>query len=111
MDFTTLIPPFISALFSAVIGAVVGAVVVKLKTVRSDAERERRDAIELKEMIRQNMLMTCRLTIYDDHFSVDEKLEAYVLYRDTCHGNHQTKKYMDDLVGCDVDEYLEKHKR
>ena len=111
MDVTIFVSPFISAIFSAIIGAIVGAVVVRLRTARSNAEHEREDAAEMKEMIRQNMLMTCRLTIYDDHFSTDEKLEAYVVYRDTCHGNHQTKRYMDDLVGCDVDEYLEKHKR
>ena len=38
-----------------------------------------------------------------------KKLDAYVVYRDKCKGNHQTKTYMDDLVGCDVDEYIEKH--
>jgi hypothetical protein len=39
---------------------------------------------------------------------VDEKLSAYKVY--SSHGwNHQTKKYMDDLVGEDVDGYIERH--
>lgn len=98
-----------TALASSVIGAIVGAVVSKIKTVRKSGEQAEQDAAEMKEMLRQNMLMTCRLAIYDDHFSIDEKLEAYKIYRDTCHANHQTKKYMDDLVGGDVDEYLIRH--
>ena len=102
-----------TALISSVIGAVVGALVSKIKMAKQTSDSARAefaaDFAEMKEMLRQNMLMTCRLTIYDDHFSVDEKLEAYVSYRDMCHGNHQTKRYMDDLVGDDVDEYLLKH--
>ena len=54
--------------------------------------------------------MTCRLAIYDEHFSVDEKLDAYTIYRNNG-GNHQTKTYMDDLVGSDVDDYIEKHRK
>lgn len=105
----TIITATITALISAVIGAIVGAVVSKIKTARHDSEQAAADAAEMKEMLRQNMLMTCRLTIYDEHFSTDEKLDAYKIYRDTCHGNHQTKTYMDGLVGMDVDEYIEKH--
>lgn len=103
----------ITALISSVIGAIVSAVVMKLRLTKQaidDAKTEReKDNAELKELILQNTKMTCRMTIYDSHFSIDEKLEAYVVYRDKCHGNHQTKHYMDDLVGCDVDEYLQKH--
>lgn len=98
----TLFMTLLTALVSSVVGALVGAVVSKIKTVSRTAE-------ESKETQRQTLLLTCRMAIYDDHFSVDEKLDAYVTYRDICHGNHQTKKYMDKLVGCDVDEYLEKH--
>lgn len=97
-------PPIISTVVTAVISSVVGAVVAAALT-------KVKEAAELKEMMRQNILMTCRLTIYNDHFSVDEKLDAYIIYRDTCHANHQTKTYMDDLVGCDVDDYLQRHGR
>ena len=102
----------ITALVSSIIGAIVSAVVMKIKMTAqaiddAKADREKNNA-ELKELLLQNTKMTCRMTIYDSHFSVDEKLEAYIIYRS--HGwNHQTKKYMDDLVGCDVDEYLERH--
>lgn len=103
----------ITALVSSVIGAIVSAVVMKLRLTKQaidDAKTEReKDNAELKELILQNTKMTCRLTIYSDKFTIDEKLEAYVVYRDKCHGNHQTKHYMDDLVGEDVDEYLLKH--
>ena len=98
-----------TSLIGSIMGAIVGAVVAKMKLVRQATEEAKRRDDELKELILQNTKMTCRMTIYDSHFSTDEKLEAYVIYRDKCHGNHQTKKYMDDLVGCDVDEYLEKH--
>jgi len=94
----------ITALISSIVGALVGALVSKIKTTTQDAQ-------EMREMQRQNLTMTCRMAIYDDHFSVDEKLDAYVIYRDTCKGNHQTKRYMDKLVGCDVDDYIEKHRK
>lgn len=102
----------VTALISSVVGAIVSAVVMKLRLTKKaidDAklERERYNA-ELKELMLQNTKLTCRLAIYDEHFSVDEKLSAYKVY--SSHGwNHQTKKYMDDLVGCDVDEYLTRH--
>lgn len=103
----------ITALVSSVIGAIVSAVVMKIKMTAkaiddAKTEREKGNA-ELKELMLQETKMTCRMAIYDPHFSTDEKLEAYVIYRDKCHGNHQTKRYMDKLVGCDVDEYLERH--
>lgn len=94
----------ITALISSIVGALVGALVSKIKTTTRDAQ-------DMREMQRQNLTMTCRMAIYDDHFSVDEKLDAYVIYRDTCNGNHQTKKYMDELVGCDVDDYILKHRK
>lgn len=98
-----------TALISSVIAAAVSAVVMKIKLIRKTSDDAKRSNAELKDLILQNTKMTCRMTIYDSHFSTDEKLEAYVIYRDKCHGNHQTKQYMDDLVGCDVDEYLLRH--
>ena len=98
-----------TALISSVIGAVVGAIVSKVKTVKKASDDARNESAELKKLMRQNIIMTCRMAIYDDHFSVDEKLDAYQIYRDHG-GNHQTKKYMDSQVGCDVDEYLERHR-
>ena len=59
-------------------------------------------------IMEQNIVMPCRMAIYDEHFTVDEKLDAYQIYRDYG-GNHTTKQFMDTLVGCDVDEYLERH--
>lgn len=98
----------ITALVSSVIAAVVSAVVVKIKMIRKATDDAKKESHELKELILQNTKMTCRLAIYDEHFSIDEKLSAYEIYRS--HGwNHQTKTYMDELVGGDVDEYLERH--
>lgn len=104
-----LVATAVTALISSVVGAIVGAVVSKLKLARKAAEDAKRESVELKELMVQNILMTCRMAIYDEHFTVDEKLDAYTVYRDNG-GNHQTKKYMDELVGSDVDDYLEKHK-
>ena len=100
----------ITALISSLIGALVGALVSKLKTAKNAVDDAKRERAELKGIMEQNIVMTCRMAIYDEHFSVDEKLDAYVIYRDYG-GNHQTKKFMDELVGCDVDEYLERHRK
>ena len=54
-------------------------------------------------------MILLRMAIYNEHFDIDEKLEAYALYREKG-GNHHTKKYMDDLLGMDVDDYLDTHK-
>ena len=99
-----------TALISSLVGAIVGALVSKLKTAAAAVDEAKRERAELKEIMEQNIVMTCRLAIYDEHFTVDEKLDAYEIYRDYG-GNHQTKKYMDELVDCDVDEYLEKHRK
>ena len=93
----------LTALISSVVGALVGALVAKVKTATKDAS-------DMREMQRLNLMMTCRMAVYDSHFSVDEKVEAYGIYRDYG-GNHQTKVYMDELVGCDIDEYIEKHRK
>lgn len=91
-----------TALISSLVGALVGALVSKIKTSTKDAR-------ETRELQLMNLEMTCRLVIYSERFTTDEKIEAYIVYRDTCHANHQTKTHMDGLVGCDIDEYIEKH--
>lgn len=93
----------LTALISSVVAAIVGALVSKLKTTT-------KEAAENREIQRQTLMMICRIAIYDEHFTVDEKLDAYEIYRDAG-GNHQTKKYMDELVGSDVDDYIEKHRK
>lgn len=99
-----LITTAITALISSAVGALVGAMVSKIKTSTTEAR-------DMREMQIMNLKMTCRMAIYDEHFTTDEKIDAYIVYRDKCHGNHQTKKFMDELVGCDIDEYIEKHKK
>ena len=71
-------------------------------------EEERQSTAEMRELIKQNTIMTCRMAIYNDHFSIDEKISAYIIYRNQGQ-NHHTKKYMDELVGCDIDEYIDRH--
>lgn len=92
-----------TALISSVVAAIVGALVSKLKTTT-------KEAAENREIQRQTLMMICRIAIYDEHFTVDEKLDAYEIYRDAG-GNHQTKQFMDKQVGCDVDEYIERHRK
>lgn len=62
----------------------------------------------IRKDINKMALMNYRMAVYDEHFSTDEKLEAYELYRSKG-GNHQTKEYMDKLLGEDVDDYLARH--
>ena len=106
----TLILTAITALISSLIGAFVGALVSKIKTVRKASDDAKKERAELKGIMQQNIVMTCRLAIYDEHFSVDEKLEAYEIYKAQGE-NHTTKQYMDKLLGCDVDDYLERHRK
>ena len=105
----SVVMTFLTALVSSAVGATVGAIVSKFRTVKKASEEARMEAAEFKELMRQNIKMTCRLAIYDSHFSIDEKLEAYDIYRKNG-WNHQTKKFMDELMGCDVDEYLKTHR-
>ena len=97
-----VIQPYILGwLIPTVLSAAVGYLAATIKRMRADAE-------EGKEMQEFTLLTVCRLAIYDDHFSVDEKVDAYRTYR--AHGgNHQTKKYMDNLLGEDADAYLARH--
>lgn len=100
----------LTTIVSSIVAAIVAALISRIKVMRKTSEEARQEAAELKRLIEQNTKMTCRLAIYDEHFSIDEKLDAYEIYRD--HGwNHQTKTYMDQLVGENVDEYLLKHRR
>lgn len=99
--------PFITTIITALISSLVGAIVGALVSKLNDAKSER---AELKHIMEQNIIMTCRMAIYDNHFSVDEKLDAYEIYR-SHGGNHQTKHFMDAQVGCDVDEYIERHRK
>lgn len=93
----------ITSAIAAIVGALIGAIVAKAKTVS-------KDAAESREAQRLTLMMICRMAIYDEHFTVDEKIEAYIIYRDVCHENHQTKRHMDKLVDGDIDEYIERHR-
>ena len=105
-----LITTAITALISSAVGALVGALVSKMKTAAKAVNDAKSERAELKSIMEQNIVMTCRMAIYDNHFSIDEKLDAYEIYR-SYGGNHQTKQFMDNIVGCDVDEYIERHRK
>lgn len=97
----TLQPYIIGWAVPAVLSALVGYLAGLLRK----ANAERREDKAAQEFV---LLTVCRLAIYDDHFSIDEKVDAYRTYR--AHGgNHQTKKYMDGLLGEDADAYLARH--
>ena len=94
-------PYLLGWLIQTLLSAVVGYLAATIKRMRADSE-------EGKEMQEFILLTVCRLAIYADHFSIDEKVDAYRTYR--AHGgNHQTKKYMDELLGEDADAYLARH--
>lgn len=94
-------PYVLGWLIPTLLSAAVGYLAATIKRMRADAE-------EGKEMQKFILLTVCRLAIYDEHFSVDEKVDAYRVYRSKG-GNHQTKKYMSDLLGEDADAYLASH--
>lgn len=92
-----LLTQAVSYIVTVVCGAVVGVVVAKARQIKGVFDSQQ-----------ANTLMLCRLCIYDEHFSVDEKIEAYRTYRANG-GNSQTKHYMDELLGQDADAYLAVH--
>lgn len=93
------IAPLISYIVTAVLGAVAGWLALRVKSYK---RREK--------TIDQIAIMTCRQVIYSEHFDIDEKIEAYLLYKSK-NANHRTKAYMSELVGKDIDEYLIDHKQ
>lgn len=108
-----LVPTVLSGLLGYAIG-----LVRKLKTehraAADKAAADKRADDEWREKMRDDMdklmLISCRMAIYDEHFTVDEKVDAYRIYSEHG-GNHHTKKYMDELLGEDADAYLAKHER
>ena len=71
-------------------------------------KKAKRDADEGKEIQEFILLTVCRMAIYDDHFSTNEKVETYRVYRKHG-GNHDAKRYMSELLGEDADAYLASH--
>ena len=96
-----VLPYILGWLVPTVLSAACGYLVGLLKKARKDAT----DAREIQEFI---LLTVCRLAIYDEHFSIDEKVDTYRVYRKHG-GNHQAKKHMTDLLGEDADAYLARH--
>lgn len=101
----TLQPYVIGWLVHTLLAALADYLGGRLKKVKDFKRRMDEDRETLNELA----LLVCRLCIYDEHFSIDEKVEAYRVYREKG-GNHQTKKAMDRLLGEDADGYLARHK-
>ena len=97
----TIQPYILGGLVPTILAAVAGYLKGKL----SKAKAENADS---KATLDAVAVMVCRMAIYDEHFSIDEKVDAYRLYR-AKGGNHQTKKHMDELLGVDADAYLVRH--
>ncbi len=97
----TLSPYILGWLIPTFLSAVCGYLAGILRKAKKDAD-------EGKEMQKFILLTVCRLAIYDDHFSVDEKVATYRAYR-KYGGNHDAKKYMTNLLGEDADAYLASH--
>ena len=96
-----LSPYVLGWLVPTVLSAVCGYLVGVLKKAKKDADEGK----EIQEFI---LLTVCRMAIYDDHFSVNEKVETYRVYRKHG-GNHEAKRYMSELLGEDADAYLASH--
>lgn len=99
-------PYLIGWLVPTVLAAVAGYLGGQLRKVKEYKRKMDEDRRTLDELT----LMVCRMSIYDEHFSTDEKVDAYRIYREKG-GNHQTKKYMDELLGEDADAYLARHSK
>lgn len=99
-------PYIIGWLVPTILAAVAGYLGGQLRKVKEYKRKMDEDRRTLDELT----LMVCRMSIYDEHFSTDEKVDAYRIYREKG-GNHQTKKYMDELLGEDADAYLARHSK
>jgi hypothetical protein len=99
-------PYVIGWLVPTILAAVAGYLGGQLRKVKEYKRKMDDDRRTLDELT----LMVCRMSIYDEHFSTDEKVDAYRIYREKG-GNHQTKKYMDELLGEDADAYLARHSK
>lgn len=102
----TLSPYVIGWAVPTALAAIAGYLGGQLRKVREYKRKMDDDRRTLDELT----LMVCRMSIYDEHFSTDEKVDAYRIYREKG-GNHQTKKYMDELLGEDADAYLARHSK
>lgn len=110
-----LMPEFIlslvvSTVVTTVCGAVIGFLISRVKIATENHKSTAEILTEQSEALKRIELITYRMAIYDDHFDIDEKLEAYELYRNRG-GNHRTKAYMDEKLGMDVDEFLDHRNR
>lgn len=110
-----LMPEFIltlvvTSVVTTICGTVIGYLLSKAKTMATNHKVQLAAIEEQRKRDEKIDLITLRMAIYDEHFDTDEKLEAYELYRERG-GNHRTKKYMDDLIGSDVDAFLDHRKR
>lgn len=96
-----LSPYLLGWLVPTVLSAICGYLMGVLKKAKRDADEGK----EIQEFI---LLTVCRMAIYDDHFSTNEKVETYRVYRKHG-GNHDAKRYMSELLGEDADAYLASH--
>lgn len=100
----------VSSVVTTICGAIIGYLISKVKNSAAH-HKEAMDVIKKnREEDEQIQLITLRMAIYDEHFDLDEKLEAYDIYRNRG-GNHKTKKYMDEKLGTDVDDFLDRRKK
>ena len=110
-----LMPEFILSLVvnsavSTICGAIIGYLISKIKNSAAHHKETMEVIKKNREEDEQIQLITLRMAIYDEHFDLDEKLEAYDIYRHRG-GNHRTKKYMDEKLGTDVDDFLDRRKK
>lgn len=90
--------PLVSYVVTAILCAVVGWLTLRIKSYKQQSHT-----------IDQVALMTARQCIYSERFDIDEKVDAYILYKSKG-GNHRTKTVMSELVGMDIDEYILNHR-
>lgn len=71
-------PYLIGWLVPTILAAVVGYLGGQLRKVKEYKRKMDEDRRTLDELT----LMVCRMAIYDEHFSTDEKVDAYRIYRE-----------------------------
>lgn len=103
-------PYVLGWLVPTVLSAAVGFLAGKLSKAKAERMEREKQAEDMSDTLDAVAVMVCRMAIYDEHFSIDEKVDAYALYR-AKGGNHQTKKHMDELLGEDADAWLARHEK
>lgn len=105
-----IVHPAIGYMVTAALAGVLGWFGKRLSDIREHKNKIQNTLDEIKKELEANSLISYKAIIYSDNpaISMNEKLKSYQSYK-KLGGNGFAYKYMCELLGTDVDEYLANH--